>query len=78
LIGGASTVMIVNSNFSNNTAFGIRTSGGSPTVRVGGTIITGNGTGVADGSGTIESYCTNQLNGNSGDGAFFGSCLAQK
>jgi hypothetical protein len=78
LINGASTIMITNSNVSGNTTFGIRTASGAPTVRVGGTGITGNGTGVSVGAGTIESYCTNQLNGNSGDGAFFGACLAQK
>jgi hypothetical protein len=78
LINGASTIMINNSNVSQNSTFGIRTSTGSPTVRVGGTMITGNGTGVSDGAGTIESYCTNRLNGNGGDGAFFGACLAQK
>jgi hypothetical protein len=78
LVNGASTVMITNSVVSNNPSFGIRTASGSPTVRVGGTQISANGTGVSVGAGTIESYCTNQLNGNSGDGAFFGACLAQK
>jgi len=78
LVNGASTVMVVNSVVSNNPGFGIRTATGSPTVRVGTTAITGNGTGVSVGAGTIESYCTNQLNGNSGDGAFFGACLQQK
>jgi hypothetical protein len=78
IVNGASTVMIVNSNYSNNTAFGIRTVSGSPSVRVGTTAITGNGTGVSVGAGVIESYCTNQLNGNGGDGAFFGPCLVLK
>jgi hypothetical protein len=78
LVSGASTVMIVNSDVVYNPSFGIRTATGSPTVRVGNTTITGNGTGVSDGAGTIESYCTNRLNGNGGDGAFFGPCVAQK
>jgi len=79
LVSGASTVMITNSRISQNTGFGIRTSAGAPTVRVGTTRITGNGTGVSVAAGTIESYCTNQLNGNPGsDGAFFGACLQQK
>jgi hypothetical protein len=78
LVNGPSTVMIVNSEISNNGSFGIRTAMGSPSVRVGTTAITGNGTGVSVGAGVIESYCTNQLNGNGGDGAFFGACLAQK
>jgi len=78
VVNGASTVMIANSNVTYNTGFGIRTATGSPTVRVGTTVITGNGTGVSNGAGTIESYCTNQFNGNSGDGAFFGACLPLK
>ncbi|TMJ17521.1 MAG: right-handed parallel beta-helix repeat-containing protein [Alphaproteobacteria bacterium] len=78
IVSGASTVMITDSTVSHNPSFGIRTSTGSPTVRVGTTTITGNGTGVSVGAGTIESYCTNQLNGNSGDGAFFGACLPLK
>jgi hypothetical protein len=75
LVSGASTVMIANSSISQNPSFGIRTSSGSPTVRVGETTITANGTGVSVGAGTIESYCDNRLNGNSGDGAFFGACI---
>ena len=78
LINGSSTVMIANSTVGYNANFGIRTASGSPTVRVGTSVITGNGTGVSVGAGTIESYCTNQLNGNSGDGAFFGACLQLK
>jgi hypothetical protein len=78
LVSGASTVMIINSDVVYNPSFGIRTASGAPTVRVGNTTITGNGTGVSDGAGTIESYCTNRLNGNGGDGAFFGPCVAQK
>jgi len=78
LINGASTVMIANTTVAHNANFGIRTASGSPTVRVGTSVITGNGTGVSVAAGTIESYCTNQLNGNSGDGAFFGACLQLK
>ncbi|HEV2815917.1 MAG TPA: right-handed parallel beta-helix repeat-containing protein [Allosphingosinicella sp.] len=78
LINGASTVMIANSTIAYNANFGIRTASGSPTVRVGTSVITGNGTGVSVAAGTIESYCTNQFNGNSGDGAFFGACLPMK
>jgi hypothetical protein len=79
LVNGTATVMVVNSVVSNNPSFGFRTATGSPTVRVGGSAIHGNGTGVSVGAGTIESYCTNQLNGNvSSDGAFFGACLPQR
>lgn len=78
LINGSSTVMIAHTTVAYNANFGIRTASGSPTVRVGNSVITGNGTGVSVAAGTIESYCTNQLNGNSGDGAFFGACLPLK
>ena len=78
LVNGASTVMIMNSLVAYNANFGIRTASGSPTVRVGATTITGNGTGVSVGAGTIESYGTNQLNGNTGDGAFFGAFIPPK
>ena len=78
IVNGASTVMIMNSLVAYNANFGIRTASGSPTVRVGATTITGNGTGVSVGAGTIESYGTNQLNGNTGDGAFFGAFIPPK
>jgi hypothetical protein len=78
IVNGASTVMIMNSLIAYNANFGIRTATGSPTVRVGATTITGNGTGVSDSAGTIESYGTNQLNGNTGDGAFFGAFIPPK
>jgi hypothetical protein len=78
LINGASTVMIANSTVAYNANFGIRTATGSPTVRVGTSVITGNGTGISVAAGTIESYCTNQLNGNAADGSFFGACLQLK
>ena len=78
-ISGAATVMIANSDISHNVAFGIRTSGGAPAVRVGSSVITNNGTGISLAAGTIESYCTNQLNGNGTDGGFFpAACLALK
>jgi parallel beta helix pectate lyase-like protein len=79
IINGASTVMIVDSTVAYNANFGIRTASGSPTVRVGNTTITGNGTGVSVGAGTIESYGTNRLDGNPGsNGAFFGAIIPQK
>jgi hypothetical protein len=78
IVNGASTVLIDNSLVASNPNFGIRTGTGAPTVRVGNTGIIGNGTGVSDGAGTIESYCNNRLNGNGGDGAFFGPCVAQR
>ena len=79
VVNGASIVMITDSVASYNTGFGIRTSTGSPTVRVGNTTITGNGTGVSVGAGTIESYGNNRLIGNvGGNGAFFGGAIPEQ
>ena len=79
VINGASTVMIVDSTVTYNANFGIRTASGSPIVRVGNTTITGNGTGVSNGAGTIESYGNNRLIGNpGGNGAFFGVVIPEQ
>ena len=78
LVSGASTIMLVNSNVSQNVSFGIRTNGGSPFMRVGNTTITANGTGVAVTTGVIQSYGTNRLNGNTTEGAFSGSPIPQQ
>ena len=78
VINGASTVMITNSEVNYNGSFGIRTASGSPTVRVGLTTITGNGTGVSVGAGTIESYGNNRLIANTGNGAFFGPVIPEQ
>jgi hypothetical protein len=61
----AMSVMIDQSNISNNTVQGIN-GGGSATVRIGGTVITGNGTGVS--GTTLRSYKNNLINGNTADG----------
>ena len=76
-VSGAVTVMVANSNISFNAVNGIRTNAGAPTVRVGRSVITGNGTGISLAAGAIQSYCTNQLDGNGTDGAFLGACLPQ-
>ncbi|HEV2815916.1 MAG TPA: right-handed parallel beta-helix repeat-containing protein [Allosphingosinicella sp.] len=77
LVNGASTVMVTDSNVSYNTNFGIRTASGNPTVRVGNTTITGNGTGVSLAAGLIQSYGNNRLIANGGDGAFFSTIPEQ-
>ena len=59
-------------NVANNSGTGILGDGGSATIRVGNTTITGNGTGVARlNASNVVSYGDNRLNGNtSGDGTF--------
>jgi hypothetical protein len=57
-------VMVMRSSFSNN-AIGLQVVGASANIRVGDSLITGNGTGV---SGTVLSYGTNQLDGNAANG----------
>jgi len=78
LVNGASTVMVVDSEVSYNANFGIRTASGNPTVRVGNTTITGNGTGVSVAAGVIQSYGNNRLIANGGDGAFFGAAIPEQ
>jgi hypothetical protein len=58
------SVMVTRTSSSYNT-IGLQTSGAGATMRVGESVVTGNGTGV---SGTVFSYVTNQLNGNTTDG----------
>jgi hypothetical protein len=60
----ATAMMIQNSTASYYTT-GIAQAGGSATVRVGGSIITGNGTGV---SGTVQSYGNNHVDANGTNG----------
>ena len=57
-------VMVMRSSFSNN-LIGLQVSGASANIRVGESMITGNGTGV---SGTVSSYGNNQLDGNAVNG----------
>jgi hypothetical protein len=65
---GTALVMVERSEASNNTT-GIQNAGGPSTIRVGTSAITSNTTGV---SGTVSSYVTNQLDGNTADGALTG------
>jgi hypothetical protein len=71
IVSSASQVsaMIAASSISENGASGILCNGGSCTVRVGTTEITGNAVGTnAVGGGVIQSYQTNQIRGNTNDG----------
>ncbi len=65
---GGMEVSIKSSSITDNGAFGIRNSGGN--VRVGNTLISGNGTGINNAAGTLVSFSSNMLGGNTTDGAF--------
>jgi len=53
----------------NNFYEGVRSTGASAVVRIGSSVVTGNGTGLAVASGgQIQSYGNNQINGNTTDG----------
>ena len=63
-----SIVMINRSNLSNN-SLGLRGDGPLSIVRIGGSVIGGNVTGVSSANGaTLQSYGNNQIDGNSTDG----------
>jgi hypothetical protein len=64
---GTDNVMINNTTTSNNAA-GVRSDGPVVTVRIGNSVITGNGTAtIAANGGTLQSYGNNQINGNGVD-----------
>jgi hypothetical protein len=62
--------MISDSSSVNNGTTGVLADGAAATVRLGGSTITGNVTGLqADNLSTIASYSNNRINGNGVDGA---------
>jgi hypothetical protein len=64
---GTDNVMINRTTTSNNAA-GVRSDGPIVTVRIGDSVITGNGTAtIAANGGTLQSYGNNQINGNTAD-----------
>ncbi|HVR81226.1 MAG TPA: hypothetical protein VHF02_03955 [Luteimonas sp.] len=70
-LGGAGPVrMMLNQVVStNNLGEGVRSVGANAVVRIGSSVVTGNGTGlVVSSSGQIQSYGNNQINGNTVDG----------
>ena len=71
MMNGAAIVMMIDrSTSSHNTAgFGVIADGPKTTIRLGGSSIAGNPTGVGvSNGGVLQSYGTNQINGNSNDG----------
>ena len=67
---GASVRMMLNNVVSvNNVGEGVRSVGANAVVRMGSSVVTGNGIGlVTAGGGAIQSYGNNQVNGNGTDG----------
>ena len=80
-VGGSAmsstNVMLSRVHVVNNSIFGIRVNGA--TVRMGESIVTGNGTGLSVvGGGTLGSYKTSQVHGNSTDGNPTGAAIPLK
>lgn len=67
---GRVTATVTRSHSSNNAGEGIRAVGANALIRLGGSTVIGNGTGIVSASGgRIQSYGDNQINGNTADGA---------
>ena len=76
--GGAAVGLYVKNTKSVNNAFGIRSSGTNVTVRVDGSSVIGNGTGLSFSSGAVlATYGNNAVNANASNGAFSGSIPLQ-
>ncbi|MFL6846260.1 MAG: hypothetical protein ACJ8ER_15430 [Allosphingosinicella sp.] len=73
------TVLMTDSLVNHNAQFGLAAAGtGTATIRVGGTMITGNGTGIFNqGGGAVRSYGTNQTDGNTAPGGFIAGGAVQ-
>jgi hypothetical protein len=67
--GGAVRMMLNRVTSANNAGEGLRSVGGNAVIRVGGSVVTGNGTGLVVSGGQIQSYGNNQINGNTVDGS---------
>jgi hypothetical protein len=62
-------MMVQDSVASYNVGAGFTANGSSARIRIGGSVVTGNGTGTLEAnSGIIQSYQTNQIDGNTADG----------
>lgn len=73
------SAMVADSMIDHNLYFGLAATGsGTAVVRVGQSIISGNGTAVfSSGGGTVRSYGTNQVDGNTNPSSFAGTTLPQ-
>jgi hypothetical protein len=71
--GVVSQIVVGDVKVLNNTANGLQSSGINATIRVGGSVISGNGNGIAGTNGKVLSLGDNLISGNSTDGAPTGS-----
>jgi hypothetical protein len=73
------TALVTDTMITNNVTHGVAAAGGgTATLRVGTSIITGNGTGIFNqGGGAVRSYGTNQTDGNTVPGAFIAGGTTQ-
>ncbi|HWU69936.1 MAG TPA: hypothetical protein VN017_01085 [Pseudoxanthomonas sp.] len=68
--GGQVRMMLNRVTSANNLGEGVRSVGANAVVRIGGSVVTANGTGLATSTGgQILSYGNNQINGNMSDGS---------
>jgi hypothetical protein len=75
---GTINAMVNGVHVTNNSVGGLSGNGSGATVRVGSSVISGNGFGVATSNAAIlNSYGNNQLNGNTSDGTFSGTIPPQ-
>lgn len=68
-------VVVEGSEITHNSGVGVRTSGGNSILRVANNLISGNGTGASAPSGQLCTFGNNRLTGNTGAGAFTGTCV---
>jgi hypothetical protein len=67
--GGTVRMMLNRVVSASNLGEGVRSVGANAVVRIGSSVVTGNGTGLAVSGGQIQSYGNNQINGNTVDGS---------
>jgi hypothetical protein len=73
-LASTATILIKSSSIDGNPLYGINSNGVGATIRVGDTLITGNGTALnTANSGKIESFGDNDVTGNANPGAFTGT-----
>lgn len=71
--GGAPIGIMVKTSKSTNNNIGIRSVGAAATIRVDGSAVIGNGTGLSPAGGALLSYGNNNVDANGSNGAFSGS-----
>lgn len=67
--GGPIRMMLNRVTAANNLGEGVRSVGAGAVVRIGSSVVTGNGIGLVASGGLLQSYGNNQVNGNTSDGS---------